>query len=215
MSKYSVGEREAAAHNVQLDLQWGKLDQESLPLYFVHWWAASTRLLLARASTGGTVRGACLSREGKGGAAAVKWLNLVFHLWVTPPSAKKIALLLSWLYLQSEFFSFHFSACCLRFRTFCLGCCPSSLVESKQILTRALLASGDVDAAQPTSITLQMALLVAVPPSPPGAGEGRKQLQALGESVCRGCLLFEACLWFPCLKCSVLAQLPAAYCPDS
>lgn len=111
--------------------------------------------------------------------------------------------------------SFHYSACCLCFKTFCLGCCPSSLVESKQILTRVLLASGDVDAAQPTSITLETAVLVAVPPSPPGAGEVRKQLQALGESVCRGCLLFEACLWFPCLKCSVLTQLPAAYCPGS
>jgi len=80
MSKYSAGEREAATCNVQLDLQWGKLDSSSLSLYFVHWWAASIQLLLAQVLTKRTVEGACLSREEKGGVAAVRSLNLILHL---------------------------------------------------------------------------------------------------------------------------------------
>lgn len=63
MSKYSVGEREAAAWNVQLDLQWGKTGL--IMLYFVHWWAASSQLLPAQVCKKITVQEACIRREGR------------------------------------------------------------------------------------------------------------------------------------------------------
>lgn len=98
-----------------------------------------------------------------------------------------------WLYLQSEFFSFG-CCCCLCLRTFCLWHCPASLVESRQILMRVLKSTfmGRVMLMllSPPVLFFKQPCLVAVPPSLLWAVEARKQLQALGEWVCRGCLLF-------------------------
>lgn len=125
----------------------------------VHWWAASIQLLLAQVLTKITVKGACLSWE-KGGAAAVNWLNLTVHLWVTPPSAKKILLLTAvysawvlslWMFLLplvKDFLPWVLPLKSCRKQTN-----PDESVKAHFLVKR------DVDAAQATSIILQTVLL--------------------------------------------------------
>lgn len=188
MSKYSVGEREAAAWNVQLDLQWGKTGLiMSVVLCTLVGCQQPTAACtgLHKNNYERPVSG------GKGGAAAWNdriWPFISGLLRLLPRKHYSLQLNLQPSSSTSHVLVPHLS-------TFCLGCCPSSLAGSKQILMRVLKRSFSwkvlLMLLSPPVLLFSQPCWATVPPS---LAELWKQLQVVGERVCRGCLLFQPCL---------------------
>lgn len=134
MSKYSVGERETAAWNVQLDLQWGKTGLIVSCTLYTGGLPAANCCLHRSAKTELSKRPVS---GGKGGAAVWHdriWPFISGLLHLLP--RKHCSLQLN---LQPSSSTWHVLVPHLS--SFCLGCCPSSLAGSKQILMGVLKPS--------------------------------------------------------------------------
>lgn len=125
-------------------------------LYFVHWWAASSQLLPVQVCKKITVQEACIRREGR--SCCMTWSNLTFHLWIAPPSAKKTLLLTA--ESSAKFFHLTCSRASLKhFLPWVLPLQPCrEQTDPHESIEAQFLLKGALDAAQPTSITLQPAL---------------------------------------------------------
>lgn len=156
MSKYSVGEREAAACNVQLDLQWGKTGLIMSCTLYTGGLPAANCCLHRSAKKKKTVQEACIRREGR--SCCITWSNLTFHLWIGQPSAKKTLLLTA--ESSAKFFHLTCSRASLKhFLPWVLPLQPCrEQTDPHESVEAQFLVKGAVDAAQPTSITVQPAL---------------------------------------------------------
>lgn len=184
MSEYSVGEREAVAWNVQLDLQWGKTGLiVSVVLCTLVGCQQPTAACPGLHKN--NLPEACIRREGR--SCCMKWSNLTFHLWIASPSAKKTLLLTA--EASAEFFHFTCSRASLKHFLPWVLCCPSSLASlagSKLILKKALKPSFSWKELwmllSPPVLLFSQPCLAAVPPSPgwaveAAAGTGRTSVQ--------------------------------------
>lgn len=115
--------------------------------------------------------------------------------------------------LHLEFFTVHFECSCFfHLRISALDAALRVLQKANQSVKAHVLVEGDIDAAQPASISLVTALLHSCSSFPAlSCGNGEAAAGARRKNTQRMCAILG--LLFSCSQCSVLAQLSAMCCP--